>query len=108
MPLDVAYLADLVRIRIDLHVFDQEKDVVQLVLAPHTVAHVRVQHAGEVVKVLRLALVVRDAQLDVQAPLCRPLHPDRVVHLQFVGEVVQRVAAARVGVQVREGDLESA
>jgi len=51
---EVAHLADLVAVWPQGHVLLQKQDVVDLVLAPHSVARVRVVDAGQVAEVLRL------------------------------------------------------
>lgn len=62
---DVAHLAHLARIRLQVDVLLKEQNIVDLVFAPDAVAAVRIVDARQIVKVLRAYLAGRNAQLVV-------------------------------------------
>lgn len=103
--LHVPHLADLPRVRLQVHVLLQKQNVVDLVLAPDAVAAVRIVDARQIVKVLRPNLAGWNAQLEVQPSLGGAPNSDRVQFVLFTVDVVQRMAAAGVRVAIGKGDL---
>lgn len=101
----VPHLAHLIAVRPQGHVLLQEQDVVYLVLAPHTVSCVRIVDACEVPKVLGLQLLSGYAQFVVQATLGGQSDAQCIALLALLLDFVERMAAAGVGVGIREGYL---
>lgn len=74
-------------------------------LAPDTIAAIRVVDARQIVEVLRPNLAGRNTQLVVQPSLGGAPNADGVQLVLFAVNVVERMTAAGVRVAIGKGDL---